>query len=832
MRRYKKKELLDIVNTLIEANDYAKKSGCKNEEIMVDILAQCQETALSIGNDIETYGEIGEPLVKVLEEYCEDIYQLSINMAYEEARSKLIKRIHRQLVLLKNSIYEKLPQDKKEIVFLPYKASMWDSMESVWRAASNDATYQVYVIPIPYFEKKADGTFGQMHYEGEQYPKYVPITSWEEYSLAENKPDIIYIHNPYDNYNRVTSVHPQFYSSELKKCTQMLVYIPYFVGIDDIVEEHFCTLPGTLFADKVIVQSEKVREIYIEQIRKFEELNNLKGKLGDIEKKVVALGSPKLDSFSSYNEENNKEEVPTEWRRLLINEDGTRKKCVLYNTTIDAILKKNEKMLKKIETVLDTFEREKNIVLLWRPHPLLKSTLQSMRPSLLEKYKEIEDKYKNAGWGILDESSQLHRAIEVSDYYYGDGSSVVELYKNTGKPLWIQDAEYLGVGTEKFYCFFIGMCIYKDSIYGVQVDRNLILRMDIKDGKIHPVREIPGVNMRARQSYHYLKSSNEKIYFIPFRESELMIYDIKADTFSAISLDLKKELKNQDRGNFYNCHLYKNKIFLIPFGYKAIVSYDFKTGVFEHCVDFTETVLKDEDILFHVYDYIDETHLIFSCFCSNRVVIFNLENYQYEILEVGDSSYRYSAIKRYKDDFWLVVKNKLAIIKWNYITGKITEYKDFPDGITLANDKHCFDAQGIIIHENNMYCFPAACNMAIKINLENGSISEISALEPYCKNEGLQKDISTFAGCVVKDGIVYLHYQKESIVAYNLVTEEVWGYKREICNEESDWRAMGRAFIHCLCEGNVKMDTEGEKSMQRLNKENSGSNIHKFICSQ
>ena len=43
--------------------------------------------------------------------------------------------------------------DKKEVVFLPYKASMWDSLESVWMAAKEDEDYIARVMPIPYFDK-------------------------------------------------------------------------------------------------------------------------------------------------------------------------------------------------------------------------------------------------------------------------------------------------------------------------------------------------------------------------------------------------------------------------------------------------------------------------------------------------------------------------------------------------------------------------------------------------------------------------------------------------------------------------------------------------------
>ena len=80
-------------------------------------------------------------------------------------------------------------------------------------------------------------------------------------------------------------------------------------------------------------------------------------------------------------------------------------------------------------------------VLMWRPHPLIESTLTSMRPQLWETYRAIRDRYLAEGWGIYDDTADLDRAITVSDAYYGDGSSVVQLYQQTGKPVMIQNVE-------------------------------------------------------------------------------------------------------------------------------------------------------------------------------------------------------------------------------------------------------------------------------------------------------------------------------------------------------------------------------------------------------
>lgn len=57
-----------------------------------------------------------------------------------------------------------------EVVFLPYKASMWDSLESVWRKYDADPEWRAKVVPIPYYDKNADGSFGEYHYEGNEYP--------------------------------------------------------------------------------------------------------------------------------------------------------------------------------------------------------------------------------------------------------------------------------------------------------------------------------------------------------------------------------------------------------------------------------------------------------------------------------------------------------------------------------------------------------------------------------------------------------------------------------------------------------------------------------------
>lgn len=453
VRRYKKKDLLQTVDTLLRANDAVAESGTSNLEGIPEVLVQCQESAIVLGNAIEAYGEDYTPLVRILEDYCENLYQINEGLLDKNLRHKITKRIQKQLMNLRNSIKYDLPEDKKKVVFLPYKASMWDSLESVWRAADADPACDAYVIPIPYYDKNPDESFKEEHYEGDLYPKDVPITRYDEYDLEAHHPDVIYIHNPYDECNHVTSVHPYFYSRNLKNFTDQLVYIPYFIlgeiepddqaAVDGM--KHFCFLPGTIYADRVILQSEKMRQIYINEYLKAAEQMGLPDEHVNrefLENKFLGTGSPKIDRVLNTKKEDL--EIPAEWLKIIEKPDGSWKKVVFYNTTVSALLQYNEKMLQKMESVFGIFKENKDeVALLWRPHPLIQATIESMRPQLWEEYQKIRDRYIEEGWGIYDDSADMDRAVVLSDAYYGDGSSVVQLCLALKMPTMLQNLEIL-----------------------------------------------------------------------------------------------------------------------------------------------------------------------------------------------------------------------------------------------------------------------------------------------------------------------------------------------------------------------------------------------------
>lgn len=455
MKRSQKNQIMSVIELMDKAQLGIKKMmETGNSGAVLTLLEQCQESAIQMGGMIEKSEGEGFITVGFLENYCEKLYQTYEQVSQQQVVNvdKVYKNLRRELIRIENSVRNDVPE-RMSVVFLPYKVSMWDSLESVWKAANEDSSCDAYVVPIPYFDKNPDGSFSRMHYEGEQYPDYVPIVSWETFDLQAEHPDVIYIHNPYDECNHVTSVHPSFYARELGKYTDKIVYIPYFIlneiNPDDDEKinsmKHFCFTPGTLYANQVIVQSENMRQIYISEYIKAAKEMGLTGEHVDrkfLENKFLGLGSPKIDKVLRTKEEGL--EIPAEWLRIIEKPDGSRKKIVFYNTGVSALLRHGEKMLWKMKAVFEIFKENRDeVALLWRPHPLIQATIESMRSLLWEEYREIMDKYRQEGWGIYDDTAELDRAIALSDAYYGDSSSVVQMYQQTGKPIMIQNVDVM-----------------------------------------------------------------------------------------------------------------------------------------------------------------------------------------------------------------------------------------------------------------------------------------------------------------------------------------------------------------------------------------------------
>ena len=306
---------------------------------------------------------------------------------------------------------------KIKVAFFPYKISMWDSLESIWEAADRDENCECQVIPIPYYSKNADGEIEKEHYEGAAFAKKVPIIDYQTYFLEQEMPDVMYIHNPYDQYNKVTMVHPRFFSTELKKGGGILVYVPYYIsGFCKKYENMLpnCANMGAVYSDYLILQNENLKNAY--------------AFCGYPERRLLVLGSPKVDAVYKIREKQFYQ--IDEWKPVIEN-----RKVILLNTSITTCLR-NDNWLEQIQKLIEPILQDNRLALIWRPHPLLLDTMRSMLQKQAE-YDMLLERIRKAPNARIDGSDTAEAAMKASDAMISDYSSLVMQYNFTGKPSYL-----------------------------------------------------------------------------------------------------------------------------------------------------------------------------------------------------------------------------------------------------------------------------------------------------------------------------------------------------------------------------------------------------------
>jgi CDP-glycerol glycerophosphotransferase (TagB/SpsB family) len=730
MRKHDQKQILELLKTLNEAQaEIKRRLSRKDIPSVIQLLSDCQNGAARLGGFIEEIEGSGTHTVVLLEEFCESLYQASTAIANTGHEAGLVKKLKKQIAAIENSVRDELKPNKIEVLFIPYKAAMWDALESIWLAAQADPQCDAYVMPIPYFDRLPGGAFGQMRYEGGLYPDYVPVVDWQNYSVEARRPDVVFTHNPYDDGNYVTSIHPDFYSKRLKDFTDLLVYVPYFVSVEENVPEHFCVCAGTLYADRVILQSEQIREVYIRVFKAFEEKNHCINRFGKAAEKFLALGSPKFDRVINTRQEDCV--IPEIWRRLIEKPDGTRKKVILYNTSIGALLESNERMLKKLGDVFDRFRNRDDVVLLWRPHPLNEAAYQAMRPQLLRDYERIVAEYQQEGFGVFDDTADLHRAIEISDIYYGDRSSLATLYGIIGKPVMIQNPDIISENTYFDSLIFNAFCDSGDHFFFSAQLFNGLFEMDKKAWIPRFLGGFPELKAEGKGLFYDAVSVQSKLYFAPMTSHYMAECDYsgfkRAIYLRENTFDFK--IKNFEY-SFAAILKDGHNIYLLPTYYPAIVKYDTASDTLEYYNDWVDQVYALDRTLkfgFFLKGIVVGNELIAPSANGGVVVVVNLRNGLSTVIKVGDKENHYCSICFDGEHYWLGEYSG-KILKWR------REANEMQEVVSAKGDPALLYWWNLIHLEGFVWAFPYYSGNILKIRVADNKVADAEIWDKFKAN--------------------------------------------------------------------------------------------------
>lgn len=395
MTKQVKKELLDLLNSMLQLLEIASTS-IKREDFISQILDGMDIIQAYIEKDTE-----------LLAMFYKIEYELKRSMNSSEPLSCDI------LLQFKESI-EKI-SIKTKIVFFPYKVQMWGVFQTIYETAILDPECEVSVVPIPYYTRKQNGE-QEFCYEGNLFPDNINIVHYTSYNVENEKPDIIYVHNIYDDLNTMTEVEKTYFTSNLKQYTRKLVYVPYFVAsfctLTPEEKEFWFDLPTLKNVNKVILAGTF--------------LENVAMKCGIEQEKILSLGSPKLDTIVSTLKET--VEIPKEWKDRL----GNRK--VIFINTLYHVLEHWD----IVKSILMLPSENNNLAVIWRPHPLTEVFLEKSMPQYVEMYREVKEVIKqgiDCPYVVLDEEKDYLYSLKRADIMVSGISSLLNSFLFTKKPI-------------------------------------------------------------------------------------------------------------------------------------------------------------------------------------------------------------------------------------------------------------------------------------------------------------------------------------------------------------------------------------------------------------
>lgn len=551
----------------------------------------------------------------------------------------------------------------------------------------------------------------------------MPIVPYETFSLETERPDVIYIHNPYDDRNYVTSVHPDYYSANLKKYTDMLVYVPYFFGGQGPMPESHLNLPVYATADRIIVQDEEKAESLTDYVPR---------------EKIAVLGSPKVDrllKLEKKREEIIKTGIPQEWQEKIAG-----KKVILFNVSITGILQNSEYAMDKIRYVLSCFEQREDVILWWRPHPLIEATLKSMRPKMYGEYMKIKRGFVHKGYGILDETGDAGIAAVVADAYLGENSSsLVHYFEVLGKAIYFTNwsitkeiAEEERAGIFFTDCYFEGN--YAWFVPRSELAYQYLCKMDLESGEISLEYELPGEfdNSKKGSSYFGIAKVGESVILSPVWSNDIYVY--RLNTKQAIKIPLQR---SDFIPNFSQAVEYQKNVYLTPRNYPAVIELNIETGVMtEHEIPASDIQQDKKEFLFGIGSVVRDDCIYVPCADRKAILIFDMRNRVYsektfENVEAGFYSLTFKG-----NEIWGIGNKTSEVICWNVVSDEVKKYNEFPEGYIGGVQPF----RQIVETEKGILVYPENANMTLFICHDSQKIQECDTLKDFVNQEDLIQD--------------------------------------------------------------------------------------------
>ena len=434
-----------------------KDSGLSYEDI-ITYLSELQNNIVSFGTLTESIKGEDCNTVKLLEQYLEVIYKVAkyVQKFDENKYAECDEEVKDKFASISEAIDSEIV-NRRSVLFLPIKAKHFGSMRMAYEMEAATPDTDVYVMPLPYYYKEYDGSFkDEMHIETEEFMNAgIAVTDYNQFDLSLLCPERIYINSPYDEYNMAVSVDTRFYARNVKKYTEKLIYIPYFKLMEfDRANypcwfnmQYYCTVPGVVMADKVYVQSENTRKMYIDKLNEW---------VGDDE--YSEIWEQKLivydENYFLYKKEETISDTDTVSYEYNISKseefsegkprEAQNKKSIVWFVSAGSLAEFGDKYIEKAYRNIDVFASSKDkIKVMLTSEPFIDEMIKAYSEDLYKKWTGFIDEFNRIGIGevVNQDDRTSDEALRKADAYYGDPSYICKDFIMLKKPVMLMNVE-------------------------------------------------------------------------------------------------------------------------------------------------------------------------------------------------------------------------------------------------------------------------------------------------------------------------------------------------------------------------------------------------------
>ncbi len=398
-------ENLMIFNTMEEAHKILLSiSANRLNEQLILLLGKCQELAVKIGDNSEKkFEDEAKNLVKLLEDYCELIYEFSEKALVD------VERLDKLFTLIKDE-YKRLKE--KDFIIILTKLTELKRLKKYINELKRRINKNILIMPVPYYVKNWHGSMTDEVYEYNDIKEYMDLNieedivllDYRKYDFLGNDPEICML-DPFDDYHEVFNAHPFFYLENLRKYASSTSYIDLIEA--DIASsndvrgrknaERYIISPGIVKSDRVFLPNEKIRDYYLEILENVIENPDMEYWENKLEVLRIPESNDGLDPISKKK----------------------GRKTLLFYISISDFYTYRGKALDKVRNVLETFKKNKeNLYICWITDSGFEDDMKRICGDLFDDFMKIKDNFLNENIGEYISTDDAE-ACDNADAFYG-----------------------------------------------------------------------------------------------------------------------------------------------------------------------------------------------------------------------------------------------------------------------------------------------------------------------------------------------------------------------------------------------------------------------------